>query len=175
MMTYRLATKGVTRIADDLAITRDMPEWEDYRQWLKTGGVPAQAIIETAPRWTSLDAAMLDVWERTKRKRDNMEASGFPYLGKIMDSDPRAVMRIVAAVQAAQAAIAVGEPFQIDWTAKDGTAIKLDAAGMVGMPAALAIKANQLHQEAKAFKTRIHAAADFAELEALDQEVAAWT
>jgi hypothetical protein len=39
-MTYRLATKGVTRTADDLAITRDMPEWQEYRAWLKAGNVP---------------------------------------------------------------------------------------------------------------------------------------
>lgn len=39
-MTYRLASRGVIRIADELPITRDMAEWQEYRAWLKAGNVP---------------------------------------------------------------------------------------------------------------------------------------
>lgn len=37
---YRLSPRGVLRIADGLAITRDMAEWQEYRAWLKAGNVP---------------------------------------------------------------------------------------------------------------------------------------
>lgn len=48
-MSYRLAPRGVIRIADELLVTRDMAEWQEYRQWLKAGGVPEQAIIIQPP------------------------------------------------------------------------------------------------------------------------------
>lgn len=47
-MSYRLAEKGVIRLVDGLRITRSMAEWEDYRAWLKAGGVP-EPMIATQP------------------------------------------------------------------------------------------------------------------------------
>ena len=48
---YRLARRGVVRIADGLAVSRDMAEWRDYRQWLKAGGVPEPmpAVVAQPP------------------------------------------------------------------------------------------------------------------------------
>lgn len=39
-MIYRLLPRGVLRLADHIEVTRDMVEWDDYRAWLKSGGVP---------------------------------------------------------------------------------------------------------------------------------------
>src|SRR5690554_2503623 len=82
------------------------------------------------------------------RLRDEKEASGFPYLGKVFDSDERSAARIFGAVQAAQADVAAGQEFEIDWTVQDNTTATLDAQGMIGMSVAMAEYANTLHMQA---------------------------
>lgn len=101
-------------------------------------------------------------------RRDSLEESGFPYLDKQIDSDPRSVQRISTAVQAAQAAVGAGQPFSIDWTCADDSTLTLDAAGMMGMPVALAMHANAIHQHARALKSAVEAATSSADLEAID-------
>lgn len=110
---------------------------------------------------------------RINEKRDSIEAGGFPYLGKVLDSDPRSVQRINTAVQAAQAAVAAGVPFGIDWVCADNSVVTLDAAGMIGAPVALATYANQAHTFARTLKDQANAALTIAELEAIDIE-AGW-
>jgi hypothetical protein len=46
---YRLAPRGVIRLADDKHITRDMLEWEDYRAWSHAGNVPEPMPAPPAP------------------------------------------------------------------------------------------------------------------------------
>jgi hypothetical protein len=173
-MDYRLAKVGVVRLEDGATITRDMDAWEDYRAWLRGGGVPEPMEIVIPPRWSTLDDGRAEVWATCRARRDALEAGGFPYRDHPMDSDPRAVQRINTAVQAAQAAAAMGQPFGIGWTCMDGHVLALDAAGMMGMPVALAIYANGLHQVAREVKTRIFEAPDFGTLEAIEAEVEAW-
>jgi hypothetical protein len=131
--------------------------------------------VVTPPRWPDVATGQEDVWAACRLRRDALEAAGFEYLGHPMDSDPRAVQRINTAVQAAQAALAMGAPFQIGWTCKDGHVLPLDAYGMIGMPVALAMHANGLHLVARGFKDRIAAAASIADMEAIDAEIQAWT
>ena len=101
-------------------------------------------------------------------KRDELEASGFPYHGKTLDSDSRSVQRINTAVQAAQAAVEAGQPFQIEWTCADGSTLTLDAAGMLGMPVSLAMHANALHQHSRTLKAQVDAAETSADLSVID-------
>ncbi len=103
----------------------------------------------------TLSEVKADRWNEIKAERDLRETAGFPYLGKIIDSDPRSAQRITTAVQAAQAAAGVGAPFEIEWTTQDSTGLSLDAPGMMGMPVALAIFANSLHQTARTLRTEI--------------------
>jgi len=169
-MAYLLAPRSVIRLADNRQITRDMVEWEEYRLWLKAGNTPGPMPVPVV----DLDAKRAATWARCRQKRDLLEAGGFPYRGHPMDSDQRAVQRINTAVQAAQAAQGMGAPFAIGWTCMDGHVLDLDATGMMGMPVALAMYANGLHQTARAFKARI-GAADLAELDIIRAEVDAWT
>jgi hypothetical protein len=106
-------------------------------------------------------------WSEIKRQRDLLEASGFPYMGKAIDSDPRSVQRINTVVQAAQAAIGVGQAFTIVWTCADNTLLMLDAAAVLGMPVALALYADALHQTCKTLRTQIAASTTVAEVEAI--------
>ena len=83
----------------------------------------------------------------------------------MFDSDERSVLRIT---QAALTAQVVGAGFTIDWTAADNSTVTLNQAAMLGMPAALAMRANALHQHAAALKAQIAAAADAMALAAID-------
>lgn len=171
---YRLAHRGVIRLSDNLPITRDMAEWEEYRAWLKTGGVPEPEVFVTPPRWESVHAGKVEVWELAKRRRDELEAFGFTYRGKRIDSNERAVLRINSAALAALAALSAGQPLAFDWTCADGSSLPLDALGLIGLPVALAVSADALHQAGKAFKSRIQAASHISELEEVLADIDAW-
>lgn len=112
--------------------------------------------------------------QQVNRLRDEKEASGFPYLGKTFDSDERSASRIFGAVQAAQAAVAAGQPFVIDWTVQDNSVLTLDAQETIGMSVAMAQYANGLHQHARALKSQVDGATNTSELEAIDIE-SGWT
>ena len=100
--------------------------------------------------------------------RDQKEAAGFPYLGKIFDSDERSAARIFGAVQAAQAALSVGQPFVIDWTVQDNTAVTLDGAATIGMSVAMAQHAGALHTHARSLKDQIAAVSTQTALDGID-------
>lgn len=106
-------------------------------------------------------------WSEVKRHRDLLEAAGFPYMGKVLDSDERSVQRITTVVQAAQAALGAQQPFLISWTCADNSQLALDATAVVGMPVALAIYADQLHQTARALRSQIEAATSAAQVQAI--------
>lgn len=126
---------------------------------------------ETTKAWIdprTFDEIKLTKWTEIRTYRNWLETQGFPYLNRRFDSDPRSVQRINTAVQAAQAALSAGQPFQIEWTAQDNTAVALDAVAMVGMPAALAMYANSLHEHAKGLRAMIENAATVEEVTAID-------
>lgn len=149
------------------------PGW----RWLPDPGIPVDLDTEletcapvepvaadaTAVTYTRAykDLATVQVVCRSRINalRDEKESSTFPYLGHAFDCDPRSVQRINTAVQAAQAAIAVGAPFEIEWTDAANGAVALTAQDLLGMPVALAQYANGLHQTCKTLKQQIDAAA----------------
>jgi hypothetical protein len=64
-MTYRLAPIGVIRLADSLHITRDKPEWQDYRAWIKAGGAPEPMPIVAPPEPTLAELKKLRIQAMT--------------------------------------------------------------------------------------------------------------
>ena len=125
------------------------------------------------PRWENLADGQDAQWSAIKSRRDSLEQAGFPYMGHPIDSDPVSVQRIAIAVQAAQAAAAAGQPFEIGWRCKDDHTLTLDVAGMMGMAVALATYANGLHLHARTLKDQVSAATTVDELAAIDIE-AGW-
>lgn len=105
----------------------------------------------------TLAEAKTEAWARIKTARDAAEQGGFAYLGKTIDSDARASLRITAAVNAAQAA---GEGFAVDWTCADNTVLSLTASEMVGMGVALAAWGNACHAKARGYRAQIEAVVD---------------
>lgn len=101
-------------------------------------------------------------------ERDQREAAGFPYHGRVLDSNPLSVQRITAAALGAQAAVATGQVFTVDWTCADNSILTLDAPAVIGMPLALAQHAAALHAHARTLKVAVDAASDKTALAAID-------
>ena len=87
--------------------------------------------------------------------RDTTITSGFPYLGKTIDSDRDSVMSITGAGVAALAAKAAGLPYSVTWTCADDSTIVLDADGVLGMVVTLAMFADAQHAKARPLKDAI--------------------
>lgn len=145
------------------------PEWDLIQSDVgNVGDLWDGAQFTRPPRWESLDVGRAEVRAAINAERDRREEAGFVYLGRPVDSDSRSVQRIGVAVQAAQAAAGAGQPFAIEWMCQDNTLLALDAAGMMGMPVALAMAGNALHQHARTLKAAVDAADSVAALEAID-------
>lgn len=115
-----------------------------------------------------LDAAKKEMRRRINAERDLQEVMPFIYLGKRFDADERSVSRIMGAVQAAQAALAAGAPFSVDWVCADNTIVTLDAQQMIAIPAALAQRIYAIHLHARTLKAEVEAATSLDDLAAID-------
>lgn len=123
------------------------------------------ALDPPAPSLSDLKARLVAA---ISAERDRREENGFPYRGKTLDSTQRSVQRITAAALAAQAALAAGQPFSIDWTTADNSTLTIDATGVIGMPVALAQYAAALHAHSRALKAAVEAAVDQDDLDTID-------
>lgn len=173
-IVMRCQTLDLPQIPDHRSFAEAAPEgtYRDGDAWMPMPVRPSGAHVFdwAAKAWIdprTLGELKAAQWTAMKRHRDLLEASGFPYRGKRLDSDSRSVQRINTAVQAAQAALAVGEPFAITWTCADNTTLALDGAGMLGVPVALALYADQLHQACKSLRAQIDTAATPAAVQAI--------
>lgn len=125
--------------------------------------------VEIDPdREAVLDAAKKEMRRRVNAERDLQEVMPFGYLGKRFDADERSVSRIMGAVQAAQAALAAGVPFSVDWVCADNTVVTLDAQQMIALPAALAQRVYAVHMHGRVLKAQVEAAASLDDLAAID-------
>lgn len=115
-----------------------------------------------------LDVAKSNMRSTANLQRDILEADGFDYLGKRIDSSPESVRRISMAAEAAKLAIDSGQEFFVSWTCADNSQLPLDGAGMVGMVSAAAKQGMALHARAKTIKYQIDSATSISELEAID-------
>jgi hypothetical protein len=173
-IVMRCQTLDLPQIPNHRSFAEAAPEntYRDGDAWVPMPARPSEThVFDWAAKvWydpRTLAATKVQCWAAMKRHRDLLEASGFPYLGKRLDSDARSVARINTAVQAAQAALAIGEPFAITWTCADNTTLALDGAGMLGVPVALALYADQLHQTCKVLRAQIEAATTTAQVQAI--------
>jgi len=110
------------------------------------------------PTLEEVKAAKLD---EINRARDAQELAGFEYLGKMFDSDDKAMKRIGTAVGAAQ----VYPAFTVEWTCADNSTITLNAEQMLFMPVAMAQYGNALHVKARELKALVEAAVTVEEVE----------
>ncbi|SEO64673.1 DUF4376 domain-containing protein [Nitrosovibrio sp. Nv6] len=140
-----------------VGVTAFRPYQKYVTRWKAAGAPPKRTLAEVKA----------DARRQINSRRDTLEAAGFAYLGKTFDSDNRSVQRISVAALAASTALAAGQPWSMDWTAQDNSAITLDAEAMGAMPDALASYALDLHNHAKAKKAEIDACTTIAQVEAI--------
>lgn len=124
-------------------------------------------FIYVEPPGRTLEELKAGKWAEIKAERDKREQSGVPYMGKVLDSDTLSVQRISIAVQAAQAALAAGQDFAIDWTCADNTTLNMTAEQVIGIPVALAQYSNSLHEKARLLRVAINNAESVEEVEAI--------
>ena len=105
-----------------------------------------------------------ELCQRVTTMRDDLETQGFMFNGKLIESDSRSVQRINTVVQAAQVAIAMNTPFQIEWACADNSSVTLYASDILGLPVQLALHANSLHQKAKLLKSNINSISNIVDL-----------
>lgn len=146
-----------------------------------TGAAGVLDVLDAAG-YEAARVAELDARKAIKQRRrvEALEAAreaGFDHGGATVASDIKSQMLIQGSVQLAQMALADGSPEALDafatslgagWRAADGTVVATDAAGIVAMAQSLAAHIAACDGVSQGHKTMIGAAADFAELAAID-------
>lgn len=99
-----------------------------------------------------LDELKEEKREEINTARNAAEQGGFPYMGKVFDSDPISCIRISSAAQAMQTAAMAEDVPVITWTCQDNTTIDLTSAELLGLVVALAEWSNTCHQKATVIK-----------------------
>ncbi|MCM2564217.1 DUF4376 domain-containing protein [Janthinobacterium kumbetense] len=112
----------------------------------------------------TLDGVKVRTWERIKAARSLAETADFMCGGVLYQADKD---RIVGAAQLALMAQAAGQPYSIDWTLSDNTHLTLDAAGMIGVGAALGAHVAEAFAIALHLRGQIAAATSFDALDAI--------
>ena len=97
--------------------------------------------------------------EELKTIRNEKESGGFPFMGKVLDSDAVSCQRISMAAQSATLAIMSQQPFpDIAWSCADNTILTLNAQSLAEIPVALSMFSAQLHAIYGALKAQVDAA-----------------
>ena len=121
------------------------------------------------------DAAVDDIetarackWAEIKGERDRLENGGFdvPGVGRF-DSDADSRARIVGAVTAAKIAKDEGQPFSVEWTLADNTAVMLDADQVIAVGFAMLTHITSTHEKGRVLRAQIEAAQTAEEVEAI--------
>lgn len=102
-----------------------------------------------------LEAAQAAKWEEIKRRRRAEELSPITCQGYVYDADEDSQSKLAGAVQIAAISMGAGQPFSIEWTLSDNTAVTLDAAGMLAVGLALGARTSALYAYARTLRTQI--------------------
>lgn len=95
-MSYRLAPRGVVRLADTHLITRDMPEWQTYRAWLHAGNIPQQ---QPQPPGPTVAGVLAKTKGHITARREMTQRAGATVGGTAFDTDEHAFARLSQALQ----------------------------------------------------------------------------
>jgi hypothetical protein len=95
-MSYRLAPRGVVRLADTYLVTRDMPEWQVYRAWLHAGNVPQPMPQPPSP---TVAGVLAKVKEHITARREFKQRAGATVAGTAFDTDERAFAHLAQMLQ----------------------------------------------------------------------------
>ena len=131
--------------------------WEDgiEKEWKEYGALPENVKL-TAPAKT-LAETKESKKKSINQERDSKEQNGFVYDGSAFDTDQISYMRLLGASQTAQAALATGQAFSIDWTLSDNSSRTMSVEDMLAIIPAFAMYSGALHTSAKGLKDQVDA------------------
>ena len=143
--------------------------------------LPGEVFFDHDPSEAELDAAFpgrnlmrLEIaratrWDMVKAERYRREAGdGFEHKGRVFDSDPDSIARLLVAKDAIIDAAAAGNPIMLDWTLKNNNVWKgMTVDDFAGLTVSIAIAKNAVHQHARQLRERIEAATTIEEVDAI--------
>lgn len=138
-------------------------------------GEVAHEVPNGVVAWPTPDPVPLrpTIWGKVKARRDAVIDGGAPTAIGVVDSDTLSRSNISGAVLGALIAQSASAPFSIEWTAKDNSVHTLNAAQMIALGLAVLSHVNAAHDNARALRIEIEAAADVPTLLTIDIE-AGW-
>lgn len=119
---------------------------------------------------TPIETLRVQTWERIKAKRDAEELLPLPYMGKLLDFDDKSNKRLEWAHSAAVSAITLGGSFETDWTCYDGSTLHMTAQDILGIPIAVAERANVLHVKARSIGQQLLTATTAEEITTIENQ-----
>lgn len=128
----------------------------------------SQAGVTLAVYQPSLAEARARKWAEIKASRDAAQDAGAVTSFGVADSDLVSRTNIVGAVAAAQASLAAGQPFSIDWTMKDNSVVTLDGNEMVQMGLEVMAHISAIHAQGRIKRAAIEAAETHETIAAID-------
>jgi hypothetical protein len=107
-------------------------------------------------------------WAEIKAARDTQESAGFTVEGiGTFDSDSESRSRITGTAIAAKIAKDAGQPFSVEWTLADNTAVVLDADQVITVGFAMLTHITSTHEKGRVLRAQIDAAQTAEEVEAI--------
>ena len=107
-------------------------------------------------------------WAEIKAARDMQESAGFTVEGiGTFDSDSESRNRITGTAIAAKIAKDAGQPFSVEWTLADNTAVMLDADQVISVGFAMLTHITSTHEKGRNLRSAIVAAEDAESLDAI--------
>lgn len=107
-------------------------------------------------------------WAEIKSARGAQEAAGFTVEGVgTFDSDSESRSRITGTASAAKIAKDASQPFNVEWTLADNTAVMLDADQVISVGFAMLTHITSTHEKGRNLRSAIVAAEDAESLDAI--------
>jgi len=157
------------RMLDDFV---ELPGYFDDDIYVHVGTPPSPNLDfnYTTKQWEdprTLQDRKAEKWAHAKAERDAQEFGPFSWGAFTFDGDAESKSRLSLAAMAAQAAIASGQVWEVDWTLADNSTVTLSAADVIGVVQAMGANITAAHQAARLKRAAIEAATTVEELDAI--------
>lgn len=132
------------------------------------------ATLTVIEKPATVEGLRIELWDKVKRKRRNVELNGCNTPLGVMDTDETSQRKINGAVTMAILAMIASQPYLEAWTMKDNSVVDHDGPAMIAAGVAVGTHVANCHAVATALRVEIEAATTIAELEAIDIDAADW-
>lgn len=160
-MSYRLEQVGVTRLSDNLHITRDMPEWDEYRVWIAAGNSPLPMDVPPVPLAAVKEAKIAEIEEAYQQAIQQP----ISYMGHVFQADSASQDILTKTLTSLNAVGAVPDGFA--WWDISNVPVPMTLAQLNGLAFAMLARGWESFQHKQALKDAARAAQTVADVEAV--------